>query len=100
MSLISEKSFLPQRVGGGSSLPLTPVERGVLRVARLLESGDDAGAIRRLIRRCRVIPISFPDPCPNMLVEGTDQAATMTPDSESHIWRRAKRRVILLPAPA
>ena len=99
-AVLSETAFLLQRVGADPSLPVTLVERGVLRVARLLESSDDTLAIGRLMRRYREVPMSFADACLVRLVERTDHASVMTLDSDFHIYRQARRRVIPLLAPA
>ena len=99
-AVLSETSFLLQRVGADPSLPVTLVERGVLRVGRLLDSSDDALAIGRLIRRYRNVPMSFADACLVRLVERTDHASVMTLDSDFHIYRQATRRVIPLLTPA
>ena len=99
-AVLSETSFLLHRVGGDSSLPLALVERGVLRVERLVNSSDDALAISRLIRRYGNVPMSFADACLVRLVERTEHASIMTFDSDFHIYRQARRRVIPLLAPA
>lgn len=99
-AVLSEASFLLQRVGADPSLPVALVERGVLRVAQLLDSRDHALAISRLIRRYRDIPMSFADACLVRLVERTDHASIMTLDSDFHIYRQARRRVIPLLTPA
>ena len=99
-AVLSETSFLLQRVGADSSIPLTLVERGVLRVERLLAADEDALAIGRLIRRYRDVPMSFADACLVRLVERTDRASVMTLDSDFHVYRQARRRVIPLLIPA
>ena len=99
-AVLSETSFLLQRVGAESGLPLTLVERGVLRVERIVDSGDNALAVGRLIRRYRDVPMSFADACLVRLVELTDHASVMTLDSDFHIYRQARRRVIPLLIPA
>ena len=99
-AVLSETSFLLQRVGADPNLPVRLVERGVLRVVRLLDSSDDALAIGRLIRRYRDVPISFADACLVRLVERTDHASIMTLDSDFRMYRQARRRVIPLLTPA
>ena len=99
-AVISETSFLLQRIGADPSLPARLVERGVLRVGRLLNSSDDAAAISRLICRYHDVPMSFADACLVRLVERTDHASVMTLDSDFHIYRHARRRVIPLLVPA
>jgi len=99
-AVISETSFLLQRVGADPSLPVRLVERGVLRVDRLLSSSDDAAAISRLICRYHDVPMSFADACLVRLVEQTDHASVMTLDSDFHIYRQVRRRVIPLLTPA
>ena len=99
-AVLSEASFLLQRVGADPGLALTLIERGVLRVERIVDSGDDALAICQLIRRYRDVPMSFADACLVRLVERTDHASIMTLDSDFNIYRQARRRVIPLLAPA
>ena len=99
-AVLSETSFLLHRVGGDSSLPLALVDRGVLRVERLVNSSNDALAIGRLIRRYGNVPMSFADACLVRLVERTEHASIMTLDSDFHIYRQARRRVIPLLTPA
>ncbi len=92
--------MLRQRVGADPSLPLTLVGRGVLRVERLLDSGDDALAIGRLVRRYRDVPMSFADACLVRLVGRTDRVSIMTLDSGFHVYRQPRRRIIPLLSPA
>ncbi|MCY4283866.1 MAG: PIN domain-containing protein [Thiotrichales bacterium] len=99
-AVLSEASFLLQRSGADPSLPVRFVERGVLRIVRLLNSSDDAAAIGRLMRRYHDVPMSFADACLVRLVERTDHASIMTLDSDFHIYRQARRRVIPLLTPA
>ena len=98
-AVLSETSFLLQRVGADPGIPLTLVERGVLRVERLLDSGEDALAIGRLIRRYRNVPMSFADACLVRLVERTERASVLTLDSDFRIYRQVRRRVIPLLIP-
>ena len=99
-AVLSETSFLLQRAGAEPGLALTLVERGVLRVKRIVDSSDNALAISRLIRRYRDVPMSFADACLVRLVERTEHASIMTLDSDFHIYRQARRRVIPLLTPA
>ena len=99
-AVISETSFLLQRVGADPSLPVTLVERGVLKVVQVVDSRDDALAVGRLIRRYRDVPMSFADACLVRLVERTDRGSIMTLDSDFNIYRQARRRVIPLLTPA
>ena len=99
-AVISETAFLLQRVGADPSFPVTLVERGVLQVIPVLDTGNDALAVSRLIRRYRDVPMSFADACLVKLVERTDRGSIMTLDSDFHIYRQARRRVIPLLTPA
>ena len=98
-AVLSETSFLLQRIGADPSIPLTLVERGVLRVERLVDAGEDVLAIGRLMRRYRDVPMSFADACLVRLVERTDRASILTLDSGFQIYRQARRRVIPLLIP-
>ena len=99
-AVLSETSFLVQRAGADPSIALTLVERGVLRVMQLLESGEDTLAIGGLIRHYRDVPMSLADACLVRRVERTIRASIMTLDSDFHIYRQARRRVIPLLVPA
>ena len=98
-AVLSEASFLLQRAGADPSLPVTLIERGVLRVARPLAGEDEALAVGRLMRRYRDVPMSFADACLVRIVECTDNASIMTLDSDFRIYRQAGRRVIPLLIP-
>ena len=82
------------------SLPVTLIERGVLRVARPLAGEDEAIAVGRLMRRYHDEPMSFADACLVRIVECTDNASIMTLDSDFRIYRQTGRRVIPLLIPA
>lgn len=98
-AVLSEASFLLQRAGADSALPVTLAGRGVLRVERPISSEADAAAVARLMRRYRSVPMSFADACLVGLVEGIENASIMTLDSDFRIYRQAGRRVIPLLAP-
>ena len=99
-AVLSEASFLLQRAGADPSLPVTLIERGVLRVARPLAGEDEAIAVGRLMRRYHDEPMSFADACLVRIVECTDNASIMTLDSDFRIYRQTGRRVIPLLIPA
>lgn len=98
-AVLSEASFLLTRIGADAGLAIALVERGVLAVGPLLGTGDDAAAIRRLMRRYDNVPMSFADACLVRLVERAANASIMTLDADFHIYRQARRRVIPLIAP-
>ena len=98
-AVLSETSFLLQRIGADPSLSVKLVERGVLRVERILDSNEDALAVRQLMRRYRNVPMSFADACLVRLVERTEHASVMTLDSDFFVYRQARRRVIPLVSP-
>lgn len=93
-AVLSEASFLLARAGEDQSLPATLVERGVLKVTRVLAAQEDVLAVGRLIRRYRNVPMSFADACLVRIVERSDQASVLTLDSDFRIYRRGNRRVI------
>lgn len=96
---LSEASFLLQRAGADSSLPVALVERGVLRITGGCASDDDARAVGRLIRRYANVPMSFADACLVRIAETTANASIMTLDADFRIYRPASRRVIPLLIP-
>ena len=67
-TVLSEASFLLARAGEDPSLPVTLVERGVLKVTRTLSSPEDVLAVGRMIRRYRNVPMSLADAC--LFVDG------------------------------
>ena len=98
-AVLSEASFLLARAGADSSLPARLVERGVLSVAPLFASTDDASAVGRLMRRYRDVPMSLADACLVRIVERTERASVLTLDSDFRIYRQARRRIIPLLVP-
>lgn len=98
-AVLSEASFLLQRAGLDSSLPIELMARGVIEVASPLSSRDDAASMRSLMRRYRNVPMSFADACLVSLVNGTENGSVLTLDSDFQIYRQANRRVIPLLMP-
>ena len=98
-AVLSEASFLLARASADPSLPITLVERGVLKVADLLASPDQARAVGRLMRRYSNVPMSLADACLVWIVEQTENASVLTLDSDFRIYRQAGRRVIPVLAP-
>lgn len=99
-AVLSETSFLLQRLGADPSLPVRLVEQGVLRIAPLFDSTADTRAVGRLMRRYADVPMSFADACLVRIVESTEHSSVMTLDSDFHIYRQGGRRVIPLLTPA
>ncbi|WP_419160889.1 type II toxin-antitoxin system VapC family toxin [Candidatus Palauibacter sp.] len=98
-AVLSESSFILRRLGADPSLPVKLIERGVLRIARLFDSTGDVVAVGRLMRRYADVPMSFADACLVRIVESTEHASVMTLDSDFHIYRQSRRRVIPLLVP-
>ena len=99
-AVLSEASFLLARANADPSLPVTLVERGVLRVTRTLSSPEDVLAVGRMIRRYRNVPMSLADACLVRIVERSDQVSVLTLDSDFHIYRQGNRRVVPLLTPS
>lgn len=98
-AVLSEASFLLQRAGLDSGLPIELMARGVIEVASPLSSRDDAASMRSLMRRYRNVPMSFADACLVSLVNRTENGSVLTLDSDFQIYRQANRRVIPLLMP-
>ena len=98
-AVLSETAFVLGRVGADRSLPLRLIERGVLQIAPLLGSADDATAVARLIRRYANVPMSLADACLVRIVESREEASVMTLDSDFRVYRQHQRRVIPLLIP-
>lgn len=99
-AVLSEASFLLARAGEDPSLPVTLVERGVLKVTRTLSSPEDVLAVGRMIRRYRNVPMSLADACLVRIVERSDQASVLTLDSDFHVYRQGNRRMIPVLTPS
>lgn len=99
-AVLSEASFLLARAGADPSMPVTLVERGVLRVTRVLSSPEDVLAVGRMIRRYRNVPMSLADACLVRMVERADQASVLTLDSDFRVYRQENRRVIPVLTPS
>ncbi len=99
-AVLSEASFLLMRAGANPGIPVTLVERGLLRVAGSLGSDDDAAGVARLMRRYANVPMSFADACLVRIVECTEDGSIMTLDSDFHMYRQAERRMIPLLIPS
>ena len=99
-AVLSETSFILQRLGADPSLPVQLVEQGMLRIAALFDATADAMAVSRLMRRYADVPMSFADACLVRIVESTEHASVMTLDSDFHIYRQRGRRIIPLLTPA
>ena len=99
-AVLSEASFLLARVGADPSLPVKLVERGVLKVTQVLSSPEDVGAVGRMIRRYRNMPMSLADACLVRIVERSDQASVLTLDSDFRVYRQENRRVIPVLSPS
>jgi len=99
-AVLSEASFLLARAGEDPSLPVTLVERGVLKVTRTLSSPEDVLAVARMIRRYRNVPMSLADACLVRIVERSDQTSVLTLDSDFQVYRQGNRRVIPVLTPS
>ena len=98
-AVLSEASFLLRRAGADPSLPVTLVQRGVLKVVSVLETEGDANTVARLMGRYADVPMSFADACLVRIVERTAGGSVMTLDSDFAIYRQARRRTIPLVFP-
>jgi predicted nucleic acid-binding protein len=96
-AVLTESCFLIDRGGGDPGAVIQLVERGVITAAPLFDA--EAGAIVRLMRRYRNVPMSLADACLVRLVERTSQATLFTLDSDFEIYRQKGRRVIPLLTP-
>lgn len=99
-AVLSEASFLLARASEDPSLPVTLVERGVLKVTRTLSSPEDVLAVGRMIRRYRNVPMSLADACLVRIVERSDQASVLTLDSDFRVYRQGNRRMIPMLTPS
>jgi len=96
-AVLTESCFLIARGGGNASDVLQLVERGVVRIAQLIDA--EAASIARLMHRYRNVPMSLADACLVRLIELTSQATLFTLDSDFENYRQKGRRLIPLLAP-
>ena len=98
-AVISETSFLLRRTGRDTSLPLRLLERGIVRVAPVLTSGDEIARVRRMMDRYQNVPMSLADACLVRLAEQHPSAHVLTIDSDFGVYRRNDRHPIPLLTP-
>jgi len=96
-AVLSEASFLLQRLRGGPDAVLDLVERGVLAVGFSLTT--EIVAIRKLVARYASVPMSLADACLVRMAELDDKASVLTLDSDFSIYRKNRRQVIPMISP-
>lgn len=90
-AVIAEACYLVRRLPGAAEAVLENVEMGVFRVPVRLE--DQAGTVRKLLRKYREVPIDLADACLVDLADrfGTGRILTLDGDFGVYRWRSRRR---------
>ena len=97
-AVLSEAQFVIRRLGGNPRVVLELVQRGVLDVAFDVE--DEVDRLIELQRTYANVPMSLADACLVRMTELHARSRVLTTDSDFNIYRRNRRQVIPLCAPA
>jgi len=97
-AVLSEVQLLVQERGGNPRAVLELLQRGILNVAFELE--DEVERLLELQRTYADVPMSLADACLVRMAELHDRSRVMTIDPDFRIYRRNRRQVIPLLAPA
>lgn len=97
-AVLAEVTFLLQRGRIVPGLPMRMIERGVLQPR--FDTGAEAHALRVLLERYNDVPMSLADACVVRMSELHVSAKVWTTDSDFTIYRRNRRSIIPLVAPA
>ncbi len=97
-AVVSEVVFLLHRLGRGGDAAPRLIDRGVLRVAPVLQT--EASAVAALMRKYADVPMSLADACLVRLSELIPHAVVFTLDADFRFFRRRGRAAIPLLIPA
>ena len=90
-AVIAESCYLLRALRGAVDAVLRNVEQGVFRLPFRLDAS--AGAVRRLLRRYRNVPMDLADGCLVVMADELDTGDILTLDSDFKVyrWRRSRR---------
>jgi predicted nucleic acid-binding protein len=97
-AVVTEAQFIVRERGGNPLAVLELVSRGMLNVAFALE--DEVERLLELQRAYANVPMSLADACLVRMTEHHERARVMTTDKDFRIYRRNRRQIIPLLAPA
>lgn len=96
-AVMLETSYLLQRAGMDTSLPLRLIESGAITINFALQ--QEAQCIGELMRRYRNIPMSLADACLVRMAELHPDSTILTLDSDFLIYRKHEREPLSLLMP-
>ena len=90
-AVIAESCYLLRALRGAVDAVLRNVEQGVFRLPFRLDAS--AGAVRRLLRRYRNVPMDLADGCLVVMADELDTGDILTLDSDFKVyrWRRSRK---------
>ena len=90
-AVIAESCYLLRSLHGAADAVLRNVDSGVFRLPFRLDTS--AGAVRRLLRRYRNVPMDLADGCLVLMADELDTGDILTLDSDFKVyrWRRSRR---------
>lgn len=91
-SVLAEACFLVQPFKGGQTAVLDLVRRSVLDAS--FQLAEEAGAVSRLLKKYRDVPMSLADGCLVRMAELDDEGVVLTLDSDFRVYRKNGRQVI------
>ncbi|MCY3988640.1 MAG: PIN domain-containing protein [Gammaproteobacteria bacterium] len=91
-AVLAEACFLVQPFAGGQMAVLDLVRRGVLDAS--FQLAEEAGAVSRLLKKYRDVPMSLADGCLVRMAELDGDGAVLTLDSDFRVYRKNGRQVI------
>jgi predicted nucleic acid-binding protein len=97
-AVLSEAQYVVKRLGGNPIAVLEFLRNGVIQVAFRVE--DEVGRLLELQRTYADVPMSLADACLVRMTELHEHCRVLTTDSDFRIYRRNRRQIIPLLAPA
>lgn len=91
-SVLAEACFLVQPFQGGQTAVLDLVRRSV--VDTTFQLAEEVGAVSRLLKKYRDVPMSLADGCLVRMAELDDEGVVLTLDSDFRVYRKNGRQVI------
>ena len=92
-AVVAEACFLARRLAtGAQEAVISLIERGVLDVSFRL--GDEAGTVRRMVKKYHDLPMSLADACLVRLSQQHPGSVVLTLDGDFRIYRRSGRRPV------
>ena len=91
-SVLAEACFLVQPFEGGQTAVLDLVRRSV--VDTTFQLAEEVGAVSRLLKKYRDVPMSLADGCLVRMAELDDEGVVLTLDSDFRVYRKNGRQVI------